>query len=139
MTPSQIPARLKDYLSREWRGPGVRTAYIFGSTVTGHGWKAAQDLDVAVVFAAGYRLEDGERLREELERSLGTPVDVVVLNEVSPLLWYEVLRNGQLIWCADDDERVEREVRSLKQYYDLEPQRRRLAIDIQTLIREGMF
>lgn len=132
-------ARLKEYLTQQWRGPELRTAYLFGSTATGHGWKTIQDVDVAVVFAAGYRLENGERLKEELERLLDSAVDVVVLNESPPLLWYEVLLNGQLIWCADESERVEHEVRSLMQYYDLEPQRQRLANDIRTMIQEGLF
>lgn len=135
----KVLARLKDYFTQQWRGPELRTAYLFGSTVTGHGWKTIQDIDVAVVFAAGYRLEDGERLREELEQSLDTAVDVVVLNESPPLLWYEVLRNGRLVWCADENERVEREVQSLMQYYDLDPQRQRLAKDIRTMIQEGAF
>ncbi len=135
----RILARLKDYLTQQWKGPELRTAYLFGSTAIGHGWKTIQDVDVAVVFAAGYRLEDGERLREELEQLLGKAVDVVVLNESPPLLWYEVLRNGRLIWCADESERVEHEVRSLIQYYDLEPQRQRLANDVRKMIQEGVF
>ena len=132
-------ARLKGYLTQQWRGPELRTAYLFGSTAIGRGWKTIQDVDVAVVFAAGYRLEDGERLSEELARSLEMAVDVVVLNESPPLLWYEVLVNGRLIWCADESERVEHEVRSLIQYYDLEPQRQRLANDVRKMIQEGVF
>jgi predicted nucleotidyltransferase len=135
----KIVSALKEFLSRQWRGSELRMAYLFGSTATGHGWKTLQDIDVAVVFAAGYSLEDGERLSEELGRLFERKVDVVVLNEAPAALWYEVLCTGRLILSADESERVEREVRSLMQYYDLEPQRERLANDIRRMIREGAF
>ena len=130
---------IQNYLASTWRGPSVVFAYLFGSTVTGQGWKTVKDVDVAVWFRPDYKLEEGERLREELAKHLGTPVDIVVLNEAPPLLRYEILRNGRLIFCSDEDERIEREVRMLLEYYDLEPMRTRMESDLKKMIREGRF
>ena len=116
----------------------VVAAWVFGSTVKGKGWKRESDVDVAVYLRPdAASLEAGERMREELKRELKTKVDVVVLNFAPLLLKYEVLREGVLVHCSDEDLRVDFEVRSLLEFYDLEPLRRRMTQEIFRMVREG--
>jgi hypothetical protein len=131
--------KIKEYLVHRWQGTSVRFAYIFGSSIVGHGWKTVKDIDIAVWLSPGYKLEEGERLREELEKYMDVPIDVVVVNEAPLMLQYEVLRNGRLIYCSDHTERVEREVKILLAYYDLELTRKHLASEITRMIEEGSF
>ncbi|RKY61591.1 MAG: hypothetical protein DRP95_02650 [Candidatus Latescibacterota bacterium] len=115
-------------------------AWVFGSTVKGGGWKREPDVDVAVYLRPDAASpEAGERIREELERELKRKVDVVVLNFAPLLLRYEVFREGVLVHCSDEDLRVDFEVRSLLEFYDLEPLRRRMVQEIFRMAREGKF
>lgn len=129
---------MKEYFSKH---RGVAAAYIFGSTVSGRGWKKAPDIDVAVLFDNSMRetLIEGERIREKLEKISGRKVDVVSLNDSPPLMKFEVIKNGKLLFEKDKDARVEFEVRSLSEFYDLEPLRRHFVEEIGRLIREGKF
>ncbi len=84
----------------------VQLAYLFGSQVTGC-THAESDVDVAVLLAASLTADERFTARLTLIGALahlfGTDqVDVVVLNEASPLLAYEVLHNGVLLYCPDD-------------------------------------
>ena len=60
----------------------------------------------------------------ELEQKLKRPLDIVVLNRASPDLTHRVLRDGVLVLESDRRTRVEFEVRSRAQYFDLAPLRR---------------
>jgi hypothetical protein len=65
------------------------------------------------------RFAERLRLLGDLARIFGTDhVDLVVLNEASPLLAYETLRHGVLLYCADAQTRIEFQVRTLRAYED---------------------
>ena len=66
-------------------------------------------------------------------------VDVVVLNEASPLLAYEVLRNGMLFYCSNDDTRVDFQVRTLCAYEDTAPLRNLLTEAMVERLKAGTF
>lgn len=85
------------------------------------------DLDIAVLIDES-RLKPRSRFRFRLDligeatRAWGRPdVDVVLLNEASPLLAYEVVRSGRLLFERDHDARVAFEARTAQHYLDLEP------------------
>jgi hypothetical protein len=63
----------------------------------------------------------------------------VILNEAPPLLAYEVIRAGAVIFCADDRVRTEFVVRTLRQYQDTEPLRQLLAEALAARIEAGTF
>lgn len=105
----------------------VVTAYLFGSVARGT-HHAKSDVDVAVLYA-----EDppptldglGLGLEADLERDLGWPVQVIVLNRAPYDLVHRVLRDGKLLKDADPSARIRFEVRARNLYFDLLPILRR--------------
>ena len=63
-------------------------------------------------------LEELGELVEILEHAVGRRVDLVDLSTAPPLLLREVIKQGRLLWAADDDERVDFETRALARYMD---------------------
>ena len=73
----------------------VLLAYLFGSLGRG---QAGHDVDLAILI----RGEPAFRLREAITDCLETErVDLVDLQRASPVLRFEILRTGQLLYAAD--------------------------------------
>jgi len=60
-------------------------------------------------------------LAGELEAALGTPVDLVVLNDAPVDLSIRVLRHGRLVVDRNRSARIAFEVRTRNEAFDLEP------------------
>jgi len=98
--------------------------YLFGSVATGvvH---ALSDVDVAVLLAGDLDedelfvrgLEIGALLETAL-RSIGRPIDLVVLNRAAPALVFQVFKTGRLLLDRDPDARSLFVMRTLSRYYD---------------------
>jgi hypothetical protein len=121
----------------------VRLAYLFGSHAAGRA-NAESDVDIAVLLhdepSPAARLEERLLLTGELSQLLKTDrMDVVVLNEASPLLAYEVLQRGKLMYVANDADRIEFQVRTLREYEDTAPLRKLLAEAQDQRLRAGTF
>ena len=56
-----------------------------------------------------------------LERTLGRPVQVVVINDAPPDLAYRILRDGRVVLERDRHARLRFEVRTRNLYFDLLP------------------
>jgi predicted nucleotidyltransferase len=114
--PSEASGALKAFLEGEGR---VLVAYLFGSMGRGD-HTADSDIDIAILLAEPRRasLELYLRLRDELSKRLGGEVDLVILNEAPPLLKYQVIRHGKLLYCKDERARVEFEARAQDEYLD---------------------
>lgn len=100
--------------------PRVKFAYLFGSQARGDTGPLS-DMDIAVYVD---RRMDFFRLRlillESLAQRLSTDrFDLVVLNDASPLLKYEVVRQGVVI-KENRQRRIPFEVRTLSEYFDTE-------------------
>ena len=130
----EIESRLRASLSG--RGD-VLSAYLFGSVARGTA-TAASDVDVAVLVAADPpRTLDGLHLglEDNLERALGVPVQLVVLNRAPCDLVHRVLRDGILQLDRDPGRRIRFEVDARNRYFDLQPflrRYRRLPVDAAT-------
>ncbi len=106
---------------------GLVAVYVFGSTARGAD-TASSDVDVAVLFdetPAPTLGNDARTLEGDLERRLGRPVDLVVLNVASADLVHRVLRDGELVLDRDRPRRLRFEVAKRNEFFDLEPIRRR--------------
>ena len=103
----------------------IAAAYVFGSVATGR-TRNDSDVDVAVLLARplpparalAYRLKLMADLGSALHRS---DIDVVVLNEASPLLAHRVLSKGRLVFERAKSARVRFQVRTANQYADVIP------------------
>lgn len=88
--------------------PGVLTAYVFGSIAEArsHG---DSDIDVGVLLDRRLYPDERSRFEAQLDlrrylspASVGREVDVVVLNDASPVLGRRIIR-GEQVHCADPD------------------------------------
>ncbi len=98
-------------------------AYLFGSVARGTDHPES-DVDVGILLRTV--TSDGlDSLRffveGQLERVLGRPCQIVVLNNAPPDLVHRVLRDGDLLVDRDPAARVEFEVRARNEYFDLLP------------------
>lgn len=100
----------------------VAAVYLFGSVARGVAGPAS-DVDVAVLFGRQPpALLEGPRfsLEGELERVLGRPVDLVVLNDAPVDLRTRVLRDGRILIDRDRSARIAFEVRTRNEAFDLQ-------------------
>lgn len=97
-------------------------AYLFGSRSRGTA-RASSDVDLAVLLRRRDASADplGLRLGGELERTIGSGVDLVVLNNAPPDLVHRVLRDGIIVLDRDPSARVRFEVAARNAYFDLVP------------------
>jgi predicted nucleotidyltransferase len=109
------------YLARQ---PAVVAAYLFGSVAHGRADRLS-DVDIAVLFderlGAEESVERQLRFMGDLEVYADREVQVVILNQAPPLLAYQVVRHGILLYERGRTERIAFEVRTRKVYFDLKP------------------
>lgn len=100
-------------------------AYLFGS-VAEETSNRLSDVDVAVYVnkksmpvsgTFGYKSE----LLAETENVIKQKVDIVVLNEAPLFLAYNILKQGKLILCHDENERVDFHFCVMRDYLDFQP------------------
>lgn len=101
----------------------VSLAYLFGSEARGEA-REESDVDIAVLLTKGRpkKLMDlPVGLADDLEKIVGRPVDLVVLQEASPDLVHRILLDGQILYEGDAAERIRFEVRARNEYFDVLP------------------
>lgn len=57
-------------------------------------------------------------MEPELRTLCGGEVDLVFLNQASPLLTFEVIRHGKVLYSKDEEKRIRRELRARAAYED---------------------
>jgi predicted nucleotidyltransferase len=97
----------------------VQLAYLFGSLSRG---QAGHDVDLAILT----RGRPAFRLRAAITNCLETErVDLVDLQQASPVLRFEILRTGRLLYAADPVSSEHFELATLRLYRDTAWLRRR--------------
>lgn len=122
----KIDDALKDYFSTQKE---VLCVYIFGSQAKGKE-NIYSDVDIAVLFESGLtqkeRTEQRLSIMDRLSSILNKDTDVVVLNEASPFLRFQVIKEGKRIYERPDRDEHSFEANTIVQYFDFLPIRRRL-------------
>lgn len=117
--------------------PEIDFAYLFGSQVSGQGDKMS-DIDIAVYAdVPDDRLTYRLKLLEHLQCLVGeVSVDLVLLNDSSPLLRFEVIKHGQVL-KENKEKRVIFEVRVFSEYMDTEHLRRTQGMYLKEQLLQG--
>ena len=131
--------RLRDALDRDQ----VAAAYVFGSQARGNPGPLS-DVDLGVWAAPGLTGRERFELRLKLAASAqqalgGAAVDLVVLDDASPLLRHRAWRDGELLLDRDPRTRVRDEARALVEFLDTKPLREQTAAGVSNRLAEGRF
>jgi len=131
--------RLRDVLDRDQ----VAAAYLFGSQGRGNPGPLS-DVDVAVWTSPDLDARERFQLRLQLARAAeqalgGQTVDLVVLDDASPLLRHRAWRDGELLLDRDPRTRVRDEARTLVEYLDTKPLRAGTAAGVSNRLAEDRF
>jgi predicted nucleotidyltransferase len=103
----------------------IALVFLFGSFVKGD-ITSFSDLDIAIFFTGTinfYRIND---LREDISEMLGVEVDIVVLNNASPVIKMQVLKKGTLLINKDQQAYNKFFVNTVKEYDDLKRTRKEI-------------
>ena len=98
--------------------------FLFGSFVRKQ-ITAYSDIDIGIFFKKAPDIYEINDIKEDLSASLKRDVDVVVLNDASPILRMQVLKNGILIIERDKNDFSIFYGDTVKQYDDLKIIRRK--------------
>jgi len=121
-----MTAKLKKTLAMR---DDIAFALLFGSCVRGE-MTIMSDLDVALFFTGTvdfYKIPD---LREDLSETLRTEVDIVVLNNASPIIKMQVLKKGILVINKDRRAYNNFFVNTVNEYDDLKRNRKEVEDNI---------
>lgn len=123
--PVTLANTLGELLAARAEPEGIAAAWLFGSVARGAA-RPDSDVDVGVLYR-----EDPPRtlagigqvfnLEQELTEITDLPIQVVALNRAPVDLIIRVLRDGKLLLGQDSLRRVDFEVRSRNEFWDLEP------------------
>ncbi|MEQ2129873.1 nucleotidyltransferase domain-containing protein [Caldanaerobacter subterraneus KAk] len=98
----------------------IKLIYIFGSYAKGTNRKDS-DLDIAVLLGGDYTpFEKLELIGDLVEIFKRDDVDLVILNEANSVLRHQVIKYGKVIFEESEDVRVDFEVKTLREYMDME-------------------
>lgn len=118
---SRIVARLK-------RDRRVVAAYLFGSRAKGKA-RAGSDIDIALLLKSRRRESySAEALRitcDVMKEAGADRIDILILNTATPIARHQVYRHGRQIFCRDQRLAMRFKDRSIAEYLDFLPFRRR--------------
>ena len=119
---SELPSNIKERLTRLialFEREGVQLAYLFGSLGQG---QSGHDVDLAILTQG----KPAFRLRGAITECLGSErLDLVDLRRASPVLRFEILCTGQLLYTAEPELVEQFELSTLRLYRDTAWLRRR--------------
>lgn len=109
-------------ITKLFRKYNAQLAYLFGSRIDGSG-DSFSDLDIGVVFGKVLQFDKKIKiysyLTEKIEQILEfKPVDVIFMDEVPLELQFEIITHGKLIFCKNDNFRVNYEIGIQRKYMD---------------------
>lgn len=93
-------------------------AYIFGSYVAGN-MRKDSDIDIGIYLKEKMSIEKYLKLKMDLMEACKREVDLVILNDATPLLKYEVYRSNILIFTRDKTIESNYKVKTLFEYSDM--------------------
>ena len=93
-------------------------AYIFGSYAKDNIRKDS-DIDIAIYLKDSIGTYEYLDMKMKLSEALKREVDLVILNDATPLLKYEILKNNILLFTNDKSIESKYKVKTLFEYNDM--------------------
>jgi predicted nucleotidyltransferase len=93
-------------------------AYIFGSYVTGN-IRRNSDIDIGIYLEKKMGPKEYLKIKMDLTEACGREVDLVILNDATPLLRYEIYKNNMLLFTRDKVIESNYKVKTLFEYNDV--------------------
>jgi predicted nucleotidyltransferase len=115
MSDSEIIRSLKPFFEKKQE---VFHAFLFGSFAGVHP-PPSSDVDIGVLYRAVPNLHMIHDLAETLSSFLRKEIDLVVLNDASPVLKMQVLKRGLLLYARNKKQLHQFFVETVNQYDDL--------------------
>lgn len=117
-TKRDIIKKLSTYFSKQ---KNVEFAYLFGSKASGKSGKLS-DVDIAVFLNENLNKEERvniqlKLLSEIIDLLKTDEIDLVVMNDISLLLRYNIIRYGKIL--KDNEKRIKTEAKILSEYLDM--------------------
>lgn len=98
--------------------------YLFGSTVKG---RARQDSDIDIAFVKNedppIEKYDLFLIAQELASRLNQDVDLIDLYQSSTVFQAQVVHTGEIIYCSDEQQKAQFEMKAFKMYTQLNEER----------------
>lgn len=118
---SSLPERIRNALAHE---DDILFAYLYGSATLTEP-PSRGDVDIAIYLnpstAEHYLRREVDLTGILISALRATNIDLRILNVLPLVLQYEVLKEGKLILCRDDLERVDFETRVMLRFFELKP------------------
>ena len=93
-------------------------AYIFGSYVQGK-VRADSDLDIAIYLRNKMDVNEYLEIKMRLSEACKREVDLIILNDATPLLKYQIYKNNILLFTRDKSIETRYKVKTLFEYSDM--------------------
>ena len=98
------------------------TIYIFGSSVNGN-FNDESDVDIAFLSSTEISGYDIFMIAQEIADLIKREIDLIDLNKASTVFRAQVVGTGTIIYCNNDYDRMNFEMRALKEYALLNEER----------------
>jgi predicted nucleotidyltransferase len=105
---------IMEKITEKLKEKGVIFAYVHGSFLT----RNFRDIDIAIYLKEGGDVLTEVKIEVELEKILGFPVDVRVLNSAPLTFRFRVIRDGLLLFSRDERIRSDFEALTISEYHD---------------------
>lgn len=117
-----IQRNIKDTVKNNIKShPEIDIIYLFGSYCK-NTQNRNSDIDIAI--STIYKLSNVENAKiissftNLLERAIKIKTDIVLLDESSLTLQYEIIKYGYMIYCNNESKRIRLQCEILKKYFD---------------------
>lgn len=121
----------------------IAALYVFGSRAEKR-VKPLSDIDLAVLLADSFPKEKYSEKKLTLLNKIidilkTDEIDLVILNNAPPVLSFEIIKKGGLVFSANESERIKAQVSFLNQYFDILPKIIEYNKYMHLRIKEGKF
>ncbi|WP_088013175.1 type VII toxin-antitoxin system MntA family adenylyltransferase antitoxin [Gottfriedia acidiceleris] len=119
MIPQELLQKITETLIKKINPYAI---FLFGSAAQD---RMRPDSDYDIAYLSDSKLSNYERflLSQELANIINYNVDLIDLINASTVFQAEIIHNGKVIYCADDERRINFEMKTLKMYAKLNEER----------------